>query len=194
MVYRYEAPSFPKTNQGFGDREEDGGLSSRTDSYLGNRCSCLRYWLCITIPENWQIVRERLVWGVEERYQKTISRLARDDFLIFYTTNPQKAIAGIYTVASSWYHENTPIGWVKRAKGKPVLTTFPFRVRISPHIVPSQPVPVDEELFERLLFVTDKSPRGRVVFFFPSMVLISDEDFKSIVSWLENKIEQRPAT
>jgi len=154
----------------------------------------LRYWLCITIPENWQIVRERLVWGVEERYQTTMRRLARDDFLIFYVTNPQKAIAGIYIVASGWYQDNIPIGWVKRVKEKPVLTTFPFRVRIAPHIVPPQPVPVDGELLDQLLFVTDKSPRGRVVFFFPSMVLIPHEDFQTIVSWLEIKIGQRPAT
>jgi len=120
--------------------------------------------------------------------------LVRDDFLIFYATNPQKAIAGIYTVASGWYQDNVPIVWVKRAKGKSVLTTFPFRVRIAPRIVPPQPVPVDGELLDQLLFVTDKSPRGRVVFFFPSMVLIPREDFQTIVSWLENKIGQRPAT
>jgi predicted RNA-binding protein len=156
--------------------------------------SRLRYWLCITIPENWQIVKEKLVWGVEERYQMTMRRLVEDDFLIFYTTNPQKAIAGIYTVASGWYQDNIPIGWVKRVKRKPVPTTFPFRIKIVPHIVPPQPVPVDEELFERLMFVTDKSPRGRVVFFYPSMVLIPHEDFKTIVSWLENRIGQRLAT
>lgn len=138
----------------------------------------LRYWFCITTPSNWEKVKEHRVWGVEDRYEITMRRLTLDDHLVFYVTSPAKAIGGIYKVASTWYHDDKPLGWNK---------LYPYRVKIRPLIVPTVPVPLDEKLMEDLLFITDKSKRGRAVFFFPSMVLISDEDYRTIIKWLQEK-------
>jgi len=138
----------------------------------------LRYWFCITSPKNWEIVKRYEVWGVEDRYKITMKRLTLDDLLIFYITNPAKAIAGIYRVASNFYYDETPLGWNK---------IYPCRVKIKPLVVPRDPIPVDEDLIGELLFITDKSRRGRTVFFFPSMVLIPKEDYRTILHWLQRQ-------
>lgn len=139
----------------------------------------MRHWFCITAPANWEIVKKYAVWGVEDRYEITMKRLTQDDLFVFYVTNPAKAIAGIYKVASQWFFDEKPLGWNK---------LYPHRVKIHPLVVPSAPIPVDEKLIEELLFITDKSKKGRPVFFFPSMVLMIEEDYRTIYSWLEQKM------
>jgi len=139
----------------------------------------LRYWLCITTPKNWEIVKKNNVWGVEERYETTMKRLELNDIFLFYITNPAKAIAGIYKVASKWYYDEKSLDWNK---------LYPHRIKIIPFVVPLVSIPVDEKLLEELLFITDKSRRGRTVFFFPSMVLLTEEDYKTVEKWLQQNI------
>lgn len=119
-----------------------------------------------------------MVWGVEDRYQMTMNRLTLDDVFVLYVTNPAKAIAGIFKVASLCYFDETPLGWSK---------VYPYRVKIQPLAMPSAPIPMEEKLIEELLFITDKSKRGRTVFFFPSMVLMTEEDYLTIHRWLGQK-------
>lgn len=140
----------------------------------------MRYWFCITTPANWERVKEHLVWGVEERYEITMKRLTLDDPLVMYVTSPAKAIAGIYKVASRSYFDEKPLGWSK---------PYPHRVKIHPLVVPPSPIQIDERLIEELLYITDKSKRGRTVFFFPSMVLLIEEDFRTMYNWLEQKMK-----
>lgn len=139
----------------------------------------MRYWFCITAPPNWEKVKQHMLWGVEERYQMTMKRLTLDDLFAFYVTNPAKAIAGIFKVASKCFFDETPLGWNK---------IYPYRVKIQPLTVPPIPIPMEERLIEELLFITDKSKKGRPVFFFPSMVLMTEEDYLTIRRWLGQKM------
>lgn len=139
----------------------------------------MRYWLCITTPENWEIVKKHNVWGVEDRYETTMKRLKLNDLFLFYITNPAKAIAGIYKVTSEWYYDEKSLEWNK---------LYPYRIKITPFVMPPALIPVDEKLIEELLFITDKSRRGRTVFFFPSMVLLTEEDYKTVEKWLQGNI------
>ena len=44
----------------------------------------MTYWLCITNEENWQVVKQRNVWGVAERHRNTIAKVILGDTLLMY--------------------------------------------------------------------------------------------------------------
>jgi len=140
----------------------------------------LRHWLCITMPENWEIVKQRCKWGVDDRYQFTLKKnVSVDDLCIFYVT--RTGIAGIYRVASSYQFDDTPIGWINK-RGEPY--TYPHRVHITPILLPEKPIPLDKEFRQELVFITDKGKTWQV-FVFPSMVLIPEGDYRTIRKRLE---------
>jgi predicted RNA-binding protein len=140
----------------------------------------LRHWLCITMPKNWEIVKQRCEWGVDDRYQITLKKnVSIGDLFIFYVT--RTGIAGIYKVASPYYFDDTPIGWINK-KGEPY--TYPNRVRITQILLPKKPIPFDKEFRQELLFITDKGKTWQV-FVFPSMVLIPEDDYHTIRKRLE---------
>lgn len=35
----------------------------------------MTYWLCITNEENWQVVKQKNVWGVAQRHKNTIAKV-----------------------------------------------------------------------------------------------------------------------
>jgi hypothetical protein len=37
----------------------------------------MTYWLCITNEENWNVVREKNIWGVAERHRNTIAKVKK---------------------------------------------------------------------------------------------------------------------
>jgi len=135
----------------------------------------MRYWLCVTIPENWEIVKEKRKWGVDDRYQVTLKEnVSVGDIFVFYVTGG--GIAGIYKVNSPYSYDNTPLGWINK-KGEPYV--YPHRVDVTPVLLPEEPVQLNQEFRRELIFITDKSKTWQV-FVFPSMVLISKEDFEIV--------------
>ena len=88
------------------------------------------YWLCITTRENWEVIKDKNIWGVSERHKKTIMTVKIGDKLVFYVKQEVRgkeklppAIVGIYEVASEPYKDETEI-----FKGG----LFPWRIRIKP--------------------------------------------------------------
>lgn len=150
----------------------------------------VRHWLCVTNLENWKVIKERGVWGVDDRYQYTLKHnVSVDDVLIFYVTG--MGIAGIYKVSSPYQYDETELGFVKRRKKekKIVGETYPHRVSISPIIIPKAPVPLDESLRKELIFITDKGKTWEMSVF-PTMVLIPKEDYDTIYRKL-SELEMR---
>jgi len=39
----------------------------------------MRYWLCVTNQENWEVMRGKNVWGVEERHRNSILKVKPGD-------------------------------------------------------------------------------------------------------------------
>ena len=67
-----------------------------------------KYWLCILTPENYEIVKEKLVWGVTERHKNKILQVEPGDKLVMYVIR-EKKIKGIYEAASKPYEDRTEI-------------------------------------------------------------------------------------
>jgi len=113
--------------------------------------SMVRYWLCVVNEANWRIVRERLLWGVSERYRRRMEELSEGDLLVFYVR--PKRIGGIFRAASRPFVDKKP---VFSSEGFRAGELFPYRVRLEPVLVPPEPLPF-EPLIPRLSFIKNKA-------------------------------------
>ena len=137
----------------------------------------VRYWLCITNEENWRVVKEKLIWGVSDRYERRISGVSKGDILVFYVK--PKRIGGIFKAASGPYKDKSRIF---SSEGFRPEEVFPNRVRLEPLLVPDEPIPF-EPLVPKLSFIKNKTKwtghlRG-------AMRSIPEEDYEIIRAEVE---------
>jgi predicted RNA-binding protein len=113
----------------------------------------MRYWLCVTNQENWEVIKERNIWGVEERHRNTISKVKPGDRLLIYVMGTKKddesllpRIVAVYEAVSEVFIDSSRL-----FKGK----VYPLRVRLRPIAI--FPKPLDfRELVPRLSFIKNK--------------------------------------
>jgi len=113
----------------------------------------MKYWLCVTNQENWEVIREKNIWGVEERHRNTISKVKPGDRLLIYVmgtkkeneTLPPKIVAA-YEAVSEMFTDPSSI-----FKGK----LYPLRIRLRPIAVFSKPLEF-RELIPKLSFIRNK--------------------------------------
>ena len=39
----------------------------------------MAYWLCITTEENWKVIKQKNIWGVQEKHRNTIAKVKPGD-------------------------------------------------------------------------------------------------------------------
>jgi predicted RNA-binding protein len=113
----------------------------------------MKYWLCVTNQENWEVIKERNIWGVEERHRNTISKVKPGDRLLIYVMGTKKddeslspRIVAVYEAVSEVFIDSSRL-----FKGK----VYPLRIRLRPIAI--FPKPLDfRELVPRLGFVKNK--------------------------------------
>jgi predicted RNA-binding protein len=113
----------------------------------------MKYWLCVTNQENWEVIKERNIWGVEERHRNTISKVKPGDRLLIYVMGTKKddeslspRIVAVYEAVSEVFIDSSRI-----FKGK----VYPLRIRLRPIVI--FPKPLDfRELVPRLSFIKNK--------------------------------------
>ena len=104
----------------------------------------------MTNEENWNIVKERKVWGVPERDRGRIKQVMPGDYLVFYVM-PLR-VAGIFRATSEGFESNKKIfRWGEFGKHE----IFPHRVMLEPVILPEEPLQF-RELIPKLRFITNK--------------------------------------
>ena len=113
----------------------------------------MKYWLCVTNQENWEVIRGRNIWGVEERHKNTISKVKLGDRLLIYVMGTKKEneslsprIVAAYEAISEVFIDSSRI-----FKGK----LYPLRIRLRPIAVFSKPLDF-RELVPRLSFIRNK--------------------------------------
>jgi predicted RNA-binding protein len=137
----------------------------------------MKFWLCITNEENWEVIKEKNVWGVEERHRNAIAAVKPGDRLLIYVMSTKKEketlpprIVAAYEAASGVLRDSERI-----FKGK----LYPLRIRLKPLAV--FPRPVDfRELVPKLGFIKNKKGwvghiRGK------AMREIPEVDFETIL-------------
>jgi len=125
----------------------------------------MRYWLCVTNQENWEVIREKNIWGVEERHRNSILKVKPGDRLLIYVMGTKKEnetlpprIVAAYEAVSEVFTDSSRL-----FKGK----LYPLRIRLRPIAV--FPKPLDfRELVPKLSFIKNKKKwfahiRGRSI-------------------------------
>jgi len=113
----------------------------------------MRYWLCVTNQENWEVIKEKNIWGVEERHRNTISKVRPGDKLLIYVMGTKKEnetmpprIVAVYEAISEMFIDSS-----RRFKGK----LYSLRIRLRPIAVFSRPLDF-RELVPKLGFIKNK--------------------------------------
>ncbi|WP_457550572.1 EVE domain-containing protein [Archaeoglobus sp.] len=144
----------------------------------------MAYWLCITTEKNWNVIREKNVWGVSERHKNVIAKVKPGDKLVIYIKQErvdnvvkEPRIVGVFEVVSDPFKDSTRIFSSKgvRSSGE----TFPWRVKIKPIKIFDKPIEF-KPLIPKLKFITNKKKwtghlMGR------SMREIPEEDYNLIL-------------
>ena len=120
----------------------------------------MAHWLCITNEENWQVVKQRNVWGVAERHRNTIAEVKIGDTLVMYCKQEKindelkpSRIMGVFSAVSTVFTDNKKI--FSTPKGMVGTETFPLRIKLTPLKIFEKPVAF-KPLIPQLKFITNK--------------------------------------
>jgi len=119
----------------------------------------MRFWLCITTEENWNVIKEKNVWGVQEKHRNTIENVKPGDKCLIYVMSTKKndelippRIMAAYEVTSEVFVDRS------RIFKPPVIDkneTFPLRIKLKPIKIFEKSVDF-KSLIPKLKFITNK--------------------------------------
>lgn len=119
----------------------------------------MTFWLCVTSEENWRVIRERNVWGVGEKFRKTIERVKPGDKFVFYVVQTKRGdeiipsrIVGVFEAVSEPYRDGSRIF---KSKSKGGETIYPYRVKFKPIKIFDEPIEF-KKLIPKLSFIRNK--------------------------------------
>lgn len=94
------------------------------------------YWLCITTEDNWNVIKKKNVWGVQESHRNTIGRVKVGDKCLVYVMSIKKddelippRIMGAFEVTSKVSIDNSRIF---KPPGRNKNEVFPLRIKLKP--------------------------------------------------------------
>jgi len=144
----------------------------------------MAYWLCITTEENWNVIKQKNVWGVQEKHRNTIARVKPGDKCLIYVMSTKKddeiippRIMATYEVASEVFKDGSKIFKPPERNRNEV---FPLRIKLKPIKIFDKPVDF-KSLIPKLRFIRNKQKwtghiQGK------AMREISKEDYQLIIS------------
>jgi len=144
----------------------------------------MKYWLCITTRENWEIIKNKKIWGVPQRHMNIIKKVREGDKLVFYVKQERKdkailepKIVGIYEAIGEAYKDNKKI--FKSSSGSNEV--YPWRIRIREVIIGELDF---KSLIPKLSFIKNKK-RWSGHLMGRAMVEIPEKDYELILKTLE---------
>ena len=115
-------------------------------------------WLCILNRENFETVKNKLVWGVSERHKKNLLKAKPKDLCAFYLITDgfedrkkDSGIGGIFEVVSQPYLDRSEIFPSMRSSED----VYPYRIHLK-HLKTFQPELPFKPLIPELKFITNK--------------------------------------
>lgn len=133
----------------------------------------MNYWICIINRINWEIVKNKNIWGVSERNKYIIPRVMKGDKLVFYITQ-EGILAGIFEAVSEIFEDNSRL--FESDKGE----MFTYRIKIAPFKISKEPIKL-KSLISVLEFIINKKSWG-TYFFGRAMRSLSKKDYLIIES------------
>ena len=147
----------------------------------------MAYWLCITTEENWNVIKQKNVWGVQEKHRNTIGKVKIGDKCLIYVILTKKddeiippRIMAAYEITSEVFVDRSRI-FKPPARNK--SETFPLRIKLKPIKIFEKPVDF-KSLIPKLRFIKNKQKwtghiQGK------AMREIPEEDYNLILSKAE---------
>jgi len=147
----------------------------------------MRFWLCITTEENWKVIKEKNIWGVQEKHRNTIAKVKPGDKCLIYVMSTRKddeiippRIMAVYEVTSEVFKDSSRI-FKPPARNK--NETFPLRIKLKSVKIFEKPIDF-KSLIPKLKFITNKKRwtghiQGK------AMREIPEEDYNLILSQYE---------
>jgi len=141
-------------------------------------------WLCITTEENWNVIKKKNVWGVQESHRNTIGRSKVGDKCLIYVMSTKKddelippRIMGAYEVVSPVKVDRSRI-FKPPERNKNEI--FPLRIKLKPVKIFEKPVEF-KQLIPKLKFIKNKQKwtghiQGK------AMREITEEDYNLIIN------------
>ena len=139
----------------------------------------VNYWLCVTNGENWEVIKDKGLWGVPRRSRGRIECVRPGDYLVFYVIPGR--VCGVFRAVSEPFVSDEPVfSWTEF--GRPEV--FPYRVRVEPVVLPDEPLEF-RSIVPRLRFIRNKVRWS--VYLRGAMRSIPKEDYDVIVSSLRRE-------
>ncbi|AVB75970.1 EVE domain-containing protein [Methanococcus maripaludis] len=144
----------------------------------------MNYFLCITTEENWNVIKEKKIWGVSETYKNTISKVNLGDYLIIYEMGKSKTkiseakpqyIRAVYEVTSEIKEDNKKIFEAHPNNPKEV---YPLRIKLKEIKIFEKPI-LFKELVPEMEFIKNKMHWSGSLR--RAMAQIGEGDYKKII-------------
>ena len=137
----------------------------------------IRHWLCLITLKNWEITKEKGIYGVWGKWKNRLYQTHRDDIMIFYLVPRKKQIIGMAKVSSAPFDDYETQIWPNAG--------YPHRVRIEilKDIV-NNPLSIYDVINDMLLF------KGKFLgptLFGKSIIPLSKHDFDVIWKALKHR-------
>jgi predicted RNA-binding protein len=143
----------------------------------------MKYWFASSNRENFEIIRQKHIWGIPKRNRSIIGRVTPGDLLLVYVAQQKEgeeilpsAVAGAFEIVSEGYEDFTPLFVTPERMGS---EAFPYRVKLRPVKIFNEPVEF-KPLIPDLSFIRNKTMwTGHIRV---AMREIPEEDYRLIVN------------
>ena len=93
-----------------------------------------RYWIIVISEENWEVVREKCIYGAPESFRSPTEIIKPGDVVIFYVKKKGSKrlggkFVGAFKVVSEWHREVKPL-WPDEIRESRVK--YPWRIKLEP--------------------------------------------------------------
>ena len=159
-----------------------------------------RHWLWVTSGPNWEICRQRRMFGFDERYRQTLERFVHaGDLACVYVTGHKGVrlvgLVGVVCVVGKSLDNRDAVGWKRFPRsGPPREELYPHRLDWEWVVEGSSPVRLDPRAgprLEQLEYFTDKS-RSWYSFVYPSIARLPEADVQTVISWMRTTANPKP--
>jgi predicted RNA-binding protein len=153
----------------------------------------MTYWLIVTIRENWDVIKEKQVVGISERYKNWFLNVQKGDKCLFYIRREyikrenkppevaEPAVSGVFEVISTAYDNQKIFAPPPTRQNE----TFPLRLNLNPVGTPAEPIPF-KPLVTQLSFIVHPKSWGNYLQG-RTLIPLSERDFATIVSALQKE-------
>ena len=127
------------------------------------------YWIAISDETNWEIIKDKNIFGVTERHKKQFKLIQPEDCLIVYVK--PKQLGGIFSVKKKF--RNPLFRW----------DGYVNQIKLNPLFIATSPKGLEREFIDSLDLFRNKmwgaTLKGK------ALIKITDNDWKRLITYLK---------